>query len=121
MTLWSRMRSLIVNLFRKQHVERGGNLDQRVDVAAEPRFLLSQRAGEACKIFVGPTLCREPGDLNLDDEPSLDELVRHPALQRAGDRRRLILAGIAGDEDALTVAYLDDPEHRQPVQCLAHC
>ena len=94
--------------------------DERVDVAAQAGLLLGQRRLEPRQVLVGAAARGQAGDLDLDDQPGLDELVGDAALERGGDRRGLAVGRrLAGDEHALAVADLDDAEHREAVQRLA--
>ena len=117
-----RAQHLVVRGIGEQHVERRRGLDDGVDVATpEPCLLLGQGGGHRRQILVRSSPCGQPRDLDLDDQARLDELVRHATFERRCDRRRLAVRGrLVRHEDALAVADLDDPEHCQAVERLAH-
>src|SRR5919109_245312 len=69
-----------------------------------------------------PSLRRQASNLDLDRSARLKQVLRHSLGQRNADffgsRQR---REVPGDESALTVADLDDSQHGEAVEGLAHC
>src|SRR4249920_1424426 len=115
-----RSQHLVVRGGGEEDVERRGNVDERIDVASQPRLLHLERGGEPRQILVGAAPGGESRDLHLNYQSGFDELMCHSALESRGDRRRFVnWSRLAGDEYPLAVADLDDPQHGKSVQRLA--
>ena len=113
---------LVVRGLGEQHVERRRDVDERVEVAAQARLLLDQRRPQsrARSSSVRRRAASRATSTSTIRRASMNSCVTPRSSAAVIADGSLDLHRRVGHEHALAVADLDDAEHREAVQRLAH-